>query len=279
MKYLFIGLTLIFAVAGLILYFNMFHFACVVSFLLSLAAGACFALFLFKQYKANIDKQEALRKRLTTDMAHELRTPLTAVGSHLEAMLTGIWDITPERLQGCYDEAQRLNALVADLEKLAKVESDNLKLGKTPEDLLEIASRAARNMSVEAEKKSQTLTVGGVKTIAPVDANRMVQIVTNLISNAIKYTPDGGHISVDVVSSGNKAVIRVTDDGIGIPDVELPLIFERFYRADKSRSRKTGGSGIGLTIARSIAHAHGGTITVESRENQGSCFTVFLPKK
>jgi signal transduction histidine kinase len=224
-------------------------------------------------------EQENLRKRLTTDVAHELRTPLTAVSAHLEAMIEGLWEASPERLQSCYEEIQRLDHLVADLERLAKVEDENLKLKKTRLDLLELVRVASENMEAEAAKKNLSLSVSGDPAFVQADKGRMLQVITNLLSNAIKYTSDGGHIQADVADIGQHGVIRVEDDGIGIPEQEIPLIFERFYRTDKSRNRKTGGAGIGLTIVKSIVSAHGGTITVDSRIDQGSCFTVTLPKK
>jgi len=223
--------------------------------------------------------QENLRKRLTTDVAHELRTPLSAVGSHLEAMIDGLWQITPERLKSCHEEIVRLGKLVSDLENLAKIEGGDLKLNKSPVDLSEIARTAGENLKAEAAKKSLSLSIGGGPSVVDADRDRMLQVVTNLLSNAIKYSPEGGHISIEVTDTAADGIIRVIDGGTGIPENELPFIFERFYRADKSRSRKTGGSGIGLTIARSIATAHGGTITADSEQDRGSRFTVTIPKK
>ncbi|TCL59999.1 signal transduction histidine kinase [Kineothrix alysoides] len=226
-----------------------------------------------------LNEQENLRKRLTTDIAHELRTPLTAVGSHLEAMLEGVWEPTPERLSSCHEEILRLGNLVADLGRLAKVEGDNLKLKKEQADLLEIAKAAFETLEAEGAKKKLVMSVGGESAVVLADRSRMLQVTINLLSNAIKYTPEGGSISVEVSDASGEGHIRVKDNGIGIPQEELPLVFERFYRTDKSRSRKTGGAGIGLTIAKSIVTAHGGTINVSSKVNEGSCFTVTIPKE
>jgi signal transduction histidine kinase len=278
-RYLLISLTLLFAMVGLILYFNMFHFACVVSFSLALVAGGFFTVFLVRQHKEALDRQEALRRRLTADMAHELRTPLTCVGSYLEAMHSGMWEATTERLRACHDEIIRLGRLVAELERLAAAESDRSKLEKTRVDLLELVRAVSGNMSAEAAKKMLSLSVGGESAVVFADRERMAQVVTNLLSNAIKYTPEGGHIRAEVTDAAANGVISVRDNGIGISERELPLVFERFYRTDASRSRKTGGAGIGLTIARSITAAHGGAISAESREGEGSCFTVVIPKK
>jgi two-component system sensor histidine kinase BaeS len=226
-----------------------------------------------------LNEQETLRKRLSTDIAHELRTPLTAVASHLEAMLEGLWEATPARLQSCYEEIIRLCTLVADLERLAKIEGDNLTLNKSRIDLLEIARAVCENLKIELSKKNLSLAFEGESAYVDADRDRMRQVVTNLLSNAIKYTPANGNICIEVRDSAASAVVAVKDDGIGIPENELPLIFERFYRTDKSRNRQTGGAGIGLTIVKSIITAHGGTVTVDSHPDQGSCFTVTLPKR
>ena len=226
-----------------------------------------------------LSEQENLRKRLTTDMAHELRTPLTAVSSHLEAMMEGLWEPTPERLQSCHDEVRRLGRLVADLERLAKIEGDNLKLNREDVDLLEIARTAAENMQAEVNKKSLSLSVVGCPAWVYADRARLHQVMTNLLSNAIKYTPEGGMVKIEVTDGAESGMVRVSDTGIGIPEEELPLVFERFYRTDKSRSRKLGGAGIGLTIVKSIVTAHEGTVTAESQADGGSCFTVCIPKR
>lgn len=231
------------------------------------------------QLSCALSEQENLRRRLTEDVAHELRTPLAAVGSHLEVMFTGIWEPTPERLEGCYEEVMRLGKLVEDLEQLAKAEGDSLKLNKSKTDLLEIAHIAHEALEVEAAKKELSVLVRGEASFVNADQDRLCQVVINLLSNAIKYTPKGGSILIEVEDTQINGRLRIKDNGTGISKEELPLIFERFYRTDKSRSRVTGGAGIGLTIARSIVSAHGGTITAESEVNAGSCFTVTIPKK
>ncbi|MFT3982638.1 MAG: ATP-binding protein [Lachnospiraceae bacterium] len=230
------------------------------------------------QLSCALSEQENLRKQLTTDVAHELRTPLAAVGAHLEAMLEGVWEATPERLAGCYEEIIRLGTLVADLEQLAKAEGDSLKLSKSKTDLLEIARIAYEALEAEAGKKGLSVSVSGESSFVNADQDRLCQVAINLLSNAIKYTPEGGIIMIETEDTGSNGILRVKDNGIGISEEELPLIFERFYRTDKSRSRKTGGAGIGLTIAKSIVSAHSGEITVRSEVNTGSCFMVTIPK-
>jgi signal transduction histidine kinase len=224
-----------------------------------------------------LGEQERLRKRLTADVSHELRTPLTAVGLHLEAMLDGVWDAAPERLMSCYEEVQRLGKLVSDLGRLEEIEDCGLQLDKSRTDLLELVSSVAKSMKPEADGKRLSLEIVGERCTAEIDGDRMRQVVTNLLSNAISYTPEGGHIRLLAARSGGEAVIEVEDDGIGIAEDELPLIFERFYRTDRSRARRTGGTGIGLTIVKSIVSAHGGVVTADSREDHGSRFIVRIP--
>lgn len=227
---------------------------------------------------ASLDYQESLRKRMATDVAHELRTPLMSVTSHLEAMIEGLWEITPQRLQGCYEEIGRMSVLVTDLEQLAKVENENVRLTKTNVNLLELARTVAGNFEIQSTKKMLSVTVDGVEACVSADRDRLNQVLANLLSNAIKYTPEGGKIHVSVKDTEEKGVLTIEDNGIGIPENDLPFIFERFYRTDKSRNRSTGGAGIGLTIAKAIVTAHGGTITAESSGGQGTRFTVVLPK-
>jgi len=245
-----------------------------------------------------LNEQEDLRKRLTTDVAHELRTPLMAISSHLEMMLEGIWEAGPERLQSCLDEITRLGKLVADLEQLAKVEADLLTLNKEPVDLMDVAHSVADKLQLQASEKNISVTVAGETATVNADRDRIHQVVTNLLSNAIKYTQRNGEIQrktqeetqeetqeaiqgeiqIKIQAHPESGELVIEDNGIGIPESEQSLIFERFYRTDKSRTRKTGGAGIGLAIVKSIVSAHGGTIAVESRDPRGSKFTVTLPK-
>jgi signal transduction histidine kinase len=276
-KYFGIPLILLFVLVGIVSYSRMFHLVCVISLLLALIIGAFFALSVIRQYTDALKQQELLRKRLTSDVAHELRTPLTAVSSHLEAMIDGLWEVTPARLQSCYEEIGRISGLVADLEQLAKTENENLRLSKTEVDLLELAHTVVNNFETEAAKKKLSVSVDGEKTVIFADKDRLNQVLTNLLSNAIKYTPENGEIQITANNTEKSGIITVADNGIGIPEGDLPFIFERFYRADKSRTRSTGGAGIGLAIAKSIVEAHGGKIEAKSEPGQGSCFTVTLP--
>ncbi|RDU22010.1 sensor histidine kinase [Anaerosacchariphilus polymeriproducens] len=225
-----------------------------------------------------LENQENLRKQLTADVAHELRTPLTTVQTHMEALIEGIWEPTTKRLQSCYDEITRICKLVNDLERLAKLEGQNLNLKKTSINLLELTNKVIYNFEVELKNKYLKINVSGNCQDIPADEDRINQVLTNLISNAVKYTPYEGSIEINLSETETSALLSISDNGIGIPESELPYIFERFYRADKSRNRMTGGSGIGLAIVKSIITAHRGSIEVTSNLNEGSCFTIILPK-
>ncbi|GHU79486.1 sensor histidine kinase [Clostridia bacterium] len=223
-------------------------------------------------------KQETLRKQLTADVAHELRTPLTTLGTHLECMVEHVWEPTPERLRSCHDEILRLSKMVADLERLESVESDNLNLDRSRVDLLPLTKTVCDNFAGQLTSKNQRLRIEGISAIVIIDKDRISGVITNLISNAVKYTPMGSEISVFIRDAFATVLLIVEDNGPGIPDADLPLIFERFYRADKSRNRGTGGAGIGLAIVKSVVAAHGGTVNAENRADGGARFTVTLPK-
>lgn len=270
-KNLLLLMILVLVLTGIIFYSNMMHLACVVSLVLALITGSIFTHYLNAQYLNSLERQENLRKQMTADVAHELRTPLTAVSTHLEMMIDGVWQPSPERLQICYDEIEKLGKMVSDLERLAKLEGKALTLEKSPQDLLALVTAEAKGFSAD-------IAVTGENTVVSVDRTRIGQVVSNLISNAIKYGKGDLKIRITVQNSPKCGKIIVEDNGSGIAKSDLPFIFERFYRAEKSRNRSTGGTGLGLTISKNIVESHGGHITVESRLGQGSRFTVVLPK-
>lgn len=230
------------------------------------------------QMAETLEEQEAMRKRLTSDAAHELRTPVANLSSYMEIMIDGAMDPTPERLQSCYDELQRLSGLISDLERLCQEENENLVLDKSDVDLRELSQAVMGNFEIQLREKHLDGLVTGDASIVSIDRGRMQQVLTNLVSNAIKYSNDSGIVRVVIEDTKESGMIHVEDSGIGIPQEDLKRIFERFYRTDKSRNRKTGGAGIGLTIAKAIVQAHKGKLIVESEEGKGSRFTVVLPK-
>jgi two-component system sensor histidine kinase BaeS len=224
-----------------------------------------------------LQKQELLRKRLTADVAHELRTPLAILRSHLEAMIDGIWETDNERLRNCYEEVMRISRMVGELEKLARYESENLSLNKTHFDMADTANRIAKSLENDFRGKEVTIAFSGEETFVDADEDKIGQVICNLLTNALKYTPEGRRVDVSVTNTGLTAEVRVRDNGIGIAEEEQHFIFERFYRADKSRNRQTGGLGIGLAIAMAIIEAHRGAINVQSKLGEGTDFTVTIP--
>lgn len=227
----------------------------------------------------SLEMQENIRRQLTSDVAHELRTPVANVSSYLETIIEGVWEPTPERLQSCYDELNRISNIIADLENLRQIENENMSLNKEPVDLFELSQAVQMAFELELEKKQLTCTVTGQSSVVWGDQRRLHQAIFNLVSNAIKYSTQGGQIQIRVEDGKKAGTVVVEDQGIGIPKEEVHLIFERFYRTDRSRNRKTGGAGIGLTIVKSIVQAHNGEISVESKEGHGSRFMVVLPKR
>ena len=225
----------------------------------------------------SLSYQESMRKRLTADVSHELRTPITVVQTHLEAMIKGIWETTPERLSCCYEEVTHMGSLVNDLEGLARVESENVTLDKKIVDLSVILNKAVVSLKRDIENKDISVEMDGYVSEVLADEGRIYQVAVNLLSNAIKYTPQGGHVKISLTQSEDGAGFVIADNGTGIPEEEMPFVFERFYRADKSRNRKTGGSGIGLAVVKAIVMAHGGKVNAESEMGKGSRFAVMLP--
>lgn len=234
----------------------------------------------FNHLAMSLERQEALRKTLTADVAHELRTPLATIRSHIEACIDGVMKPDTRTLESIHDEIMRLGRLVDDLGELAKAESGKLELHKRKVDLSQTAKKAAVGLEplfAEHGLKFEVITNG--KVVGDYDEDKIKQVLVNLLVNAAKFTPRGGRVSLKVSDTPAAAIISVADTGQGIEKSIQPFIFERFYRADKSRSRATGGSGIGLTIASELVKMHGGSLEVESDIGAGSEFTVRLPKE
>lgn len=227
----------------------------------------------------SIKEQENIRKRLTGDISHELKTPLTNIQSHLEAMIDGIWEPTEERLISVKEEAERLSSLVSDMQKLNKYDEASIKLKKDNVNISDIICfvifqfsnlAKSKNIKIEYEKKNINLYC---------DKDKITQALVNILSNAIRYSNEGSTIFIEEKLKDNKVIISIEDQGIGISEEDLKYVFERFYRADKSRTRATGGTGIGLTIVKSIVSSHGGEVKLESKLGEGSKFTIILPKE
>ncbi|MGE5591303.1 MAG: ATP-binding protein [Bacillota bacterium] len=240
-----------------------------------------------------VERQEKLRRRLTSDVAHELRTPLANVRSHLQAMVDGVWDTTQPRLQACLDEVLRLVGLVGNLERLTEAEAASLRLTLEPVSLAEVASHTVEFFAALARERGIALSWrnaaedqgvedagAGHAPAVQADRNHLQQVLANLVSNALKFTPSGGTVTVSVLRSDpqrREGGLAVSDTGPGIPEDEIPLIFERFYRGDRSRTRATGGTGLGLAIVQAFVRAMHGRMEVESQVGKGSTFTVWIP--
>jgi signal transduction histidine kinase len=215
----------------------------------------------------SLERAEELRRRLVEDVAHELRTPLTSLRGYTEALADGVAEPTPEMLRTLHEEMLRLSRLVEQLDLLARGDPAGRALAMAPLDLPAIVTRATEIASPDLAGRGVTLRVDCAPDLPAVrgDADAIGQVVGNLLQNAVRYTNDGGSVTVDVTSMPGKGVrTTVTNTGMPIPPDELPLIWERLYRVDRSRDRASGGSGIGLAIVRDIVRAHGGAVGAAS---------------
>ena len=235
----------------------------------------------FNQMAEKLHQVESMRRRLIGDVSHELRTPLTAIKGSMEGLMDGILPADEVTFQQVHAEADRLNRLVDDLQELSRVEARAYELDIRRLDVTSLVQTVTRRLAAQAEAKrialDSDLSPDSFQILA--DEDRAIQVLANLTGNALQYTPEGGRVTITSRRNNNEVQIAVRDTGIGIPPEHLPLIFDRFYRVDKSRSRQTGGgSGIGLTIARALIEAQGGRIWAESAgEGTGTTFTFTLP--
>jgi signal transduction histidine kinase len=238
----------------------------------------------FNQMANNLETQEMLRRNLMADIAHELRTPLTGIQGTIEALQDGIFPVSQENLAAVHEQVMLLNRLVEDLRTLAHAEAGQLSLDRLPLNLAELCQHRVIAFQPQAAAKQINLRLdvkGGPATVCG-DEQRLGQVLNNLLDNALRHTPDGGAIQVQISAPNGAVRLAVIDNGEGVPSADLPHLFDRFYRADPSRNRRTGGSGLGLAIARQLVQAHGGRIWAESPplgQNQGSAFLVELPRK
>ncbi|MFH9963363.1 sensor histidine kinase [Streptomyces mirabilis] len=240
----------------------------------------------FNELTERRERMEAQRKAMVSDIAHELRTPLTNIRGWLEVTRDGIVDPDPELLASLHEEAVLLQRVIDDLQDLAAADAGTLALHREAVRADELLAQVAAAHRVGAEAAGIGLRTGTDGTSAPtgsgtawIDADpvRMRQALGNLVSNAIRHTPDGGTITLSAREEEDQVVLAVADTGSGIAAEDLPSVFDRFWRAEKSRSRRTGGSGLGLSIVRQLVAAHGGTVAVASELGAGSVFTLRLP--
>ena len=233
----------------------------------------------FNEMAASVERTEQERRTLTADIAHELRNPLAVMRGQVEALQDGIFALTPENLAPIHDGVLLLSRLVDDLRDLALAEAGRLPMERSPIHLEGIVARSAASFAARARAREQTLDTDVAEGLPLVsaDSQRMDQVLGNLLSNAIRHAPEGGHITVRAWAEREHVCMAVIDDGAGIDPQDLPHLFERFYRTDRARARTDGGTGLGLAIARQIVEAHGGEITVSSSPGEGTTFTVCLP--
>ena len=234
----------------------------------------------FNAMAAGLAASQRLRQQMVADVAHELRTPLANIRGYLEAIEDGVVEADEATLRTLREEAAHLNRLIDDLQELAQAEAGNLRLDRGPMAPDELIGRATGAVRARATDRGITLTTTAAPDLpaVEVDPQRITQVLHNLLTNALTHTPAGGEVAVEARRADDGLIaISVADTGSGIAPEDLPHIFERFYRADSSRSRATGGSGLGLTITRRIVEAHGGTIDVASELGRGSTFTFTLP--
>lgn len=220
----------------------------------------------FNQMVSSLQTQETLRRNLMADVAHELRTPLSGIQGTVEAMQDGVFAFTPDNLDAIHEQVLLLNRLVEDLRTLANAEAGQLSLHREAVDLAQVAARQRMVQIPQFQQKGVTLTVTAPAGLPRVDGDeeRLGQVLGNLLANALRHTPTGGHVDVRLNAADGLVHLAVVDDGEGIAHEDLPHVFDRFYRGDRSRSRQTGGSGLGLAIVRQLVEAHGGSIGVES---------------
>ena len=232
---------------------------------------------------AQLERLDQSRSQFVSNASHELRTPLTTMKIMLETVMYEPdmpQELRTEFMQDMNHEIDRLTGIVNDLLTLSRIDSETMEMKTEPVDMSALTWETIRLLTPAAEKRQQHL-IGNVQPDLTMQGDRpkLNQILYNLTDNAIKYTPEGGHIGIMLTEENGSLVWRVRDDGIGIPEEDQKHIFERFYRVDKARSRETGGTGLGLSIVKQLVAAHGGTISVYSETGKGTEFTVVLPRE
>jgi two-component system sensor histidine kinase BaeS len=233
----------------------------------------------FNQMSADLARANELRRQMTADIAHDLRTPLSVIAGYTEGLRDGVLPPTSETFQTIHQEAEHLSRLVEDLRTLSLADAGELTLTRQlvhPQELLERTAAAHLPQAQQLEIDLQVTAQANLPAVS-VDPERMAQVLGNLVSNALRYTPAGGQISLAAAQKGNSALLTVQDNGAGIAPDRLRRIFERFYRGDEARQTHEGESGLGLAIAKSLVELHGGMISVASTLGKGTTFTIALP--
>ena len=233
----------------------------------------------FNSMADDLERAEQLRQNMVADVAHELRTPLSNIKGYLEAVRDGVVEPDADTIHSLDEEATLLSRLVDDLQELSLAEAGELRLACRAEDVGELIRQTVAAVQAKAAAKGVSIATGlhDSLPLVHIDKHRIGQVLRNLLENAVTHTPPGGTITVTAGRHGTRVEVSVADTGEGIPAEDLPNIFERLYRVDKSRARATGGSGLGLTIARRLVEAHGGTLMAQSELGKGSHFVFTLP--
>jgi signal transduction histidine kinase len=233
----------------------------------------------FNSMADGLTRLEELRRQMVTDVAHELRTPLSNIRGYLEALQDGVVEPDEGVINSIYEEAMLLNRLVDDLQELSLAEAGQLGLERRPTALVDVVDGAIEAASPQAAGEDLALSVVVPEglPLVDIDPQRIGQVLRNLLCNAMTHTPPGGEIAITAHTRGRWVAVCVRDTGVGIAEEDLPYIFDRFYRADRSRARATGGAGLGLGIVKQLVEAHGGRIEVESVVGRGTQFTFTIP--
>ncbi len=233
----------------------------------------------FNDMARKLEHNEEIRRTLVADVAHELRTPLSILQGKLESIQEGVINPSEEIILELTDEVYRLNRLVRDLQQLSLAEAGKLPLNIQPIDIRLLIERICNQLQWLADEKEILLQFDKIpkEYYLQIDADRMTQVIVNLVGNALRHTPAQGRVEISAEARANSFIIQVADSGQGIPEDVLPHIFDRFYKRDTSRTRGESGTGLGLSIAKGFVEAHGGFITVESEKNKGTVFTITLP--
>jgi signal transduction histidine kinase len=232
----------------------------------------------FNQMAARLQQTETLRLQLIGNVAHELRTPLSSIKGYMEALIDGVMPAKAATFQRVHDESGRMQRLVDDLQELSRVEAGAIEVSLRPTPVAQLVDSVVARLIRQYEEKEVSLETDLSPGLAvKIDPERMGQVLLNLVGNALQYTPSGGLVRIRARREGSTVRLAVEDNGMGIAPEHLPHLFERFYRVDKSRSRAGGGSGIGLTIAKHLVEAQGGTIRADSEGlGRGSAFLITL---